>query len=320
MKQKMLIIEEYGEEQAQYVRELLRKMTEEKLHLQVRLKYYRETLTGKKLDSMADLIKEAGKNKEFIVDVILETDQWKQIKRLYKKINQYSVRLELSVSEQMSGRMVKRYAKKMQLEKLLICCKDYKRFQEAYQVWKSVGVTIEPVGYMLSAQEFKDFFDKWIHDAEAVWLEEIEDLSYSILTGVSSGSCEHHSCMGKYVYLDAEGKLYFCSRKKEAAGMYSMREAYRETLYDETYQAVLQNAIAKRTQCMEQCDMFGLCRGGCPLEEADGIACTEYREKIQFVAGFLGKEISNGFINMENACLRKLYLSLIAYGFRTEER
>lgn len=319
MKQKTFIIEEYEEEQKTYVQESLLKMTEEgNTHLQLRLKYYQKPLTAKKLDCMADLIKEIGKKQEFTIDIVLETNQWARVKRLYKKLNQYSLRLELAVSDRVTTKAVARYAKKTQLEKLLITCEDYVSFQKAYQKWKTVGLTIEAVEYTFSVQEYQDFFDKWVHDAEAVWLTPFEDILYSMLTGISSGSCEHSSCMGKYLYLDAEGNVYFCARKKAAAKMYHIREQHQEALYNETYQIALQRAIEKRTQCMEQCTLFGMCRGGCPLTKPEPSFCAEYVQKLQHTERFLEKEIQNGFINMENPCLRKLYLTMIAYGFRQE--
>ena len=100
--------------------------------------------------------------------------------------------------------------------------------------------------------------------------------------------------------------------------MYSLHEKPTELLYNEIYDCVLSTAVAKRKQCMEGCQVFGLCRGGCPLVEHSPEHCGAYIQKVARIGAFIDKEIKTAFVDIENPCMRQFYLSLIAYGFRLE--
>lgn len=317
MKRKIFIIEEYEIEKQTRVQQLISKIVQEgDINLLLRLKYYHTPLTSKLIDSIADTIKNVGKEQEFVVDIVLETDQWRNIKALHRKLNQYAISIELKVSDGLKTKEIIRYKDKLLLEKLLVACEDYTTFHQAFHRWKETGLSIDTVDYELAHKEYLDFFEEWIHDAKATWFIPFEDIISSMLTGISSGNCEYSSCMGKYLYLDKNDQVYFCAKKREHTQMYSLGEAMPESLYNEVYERALSMVIAKRNPCVENCQLFHLCRGGCAFLEKKPEVCEEYAKKISRMEDFIRKEIENAFADIENPCMRQLYLSFIAYGFR----
>lgn len=316
MKRKTLIIEEYDTDRQSRVQALISQYVKDgDVNLFLCLQYYRVPLRGKMLDSIADTLKAVGKTREFTVDVALRTDQWKAVKRLRKRLNRYAISVELKATPRLRIRELQRYKQKMILERLIVESGDCASFRQAYDQWKALGLPIRLEGCELTQPEYFAFFDAWIHDPKAAWFEPFEDIISGLLTGVPAGSCQHSSCMGKYLYLDEAENVYFCGQKKEAARMYSLRQGLPEPLYQECYGAALRTAIERRTECMDSCQLFGLCKGGCPLAAKTTEACAEYEQKISKIGAFLQEGMADAFTGIENPCVRQMYLSLIAYGF-----
>lgn len=278
-----------------------------------------DSLTKGCLNSFADTVKAVGKEHEFLVSITIETHQWKNIKRLRKCLNQYAMNIDLKVQEGIKVSEVKKYTKKVLLEKVILSCRDYLQFCEKYHVWKKTGVSVQLEGYELSIDEYLNFFEMWIHDAEAVWFVPFEDMANSILTGVHVENCENNSCMGKYLYLDKQDNVYFCSKKPEVSKMYCLKQENPKDIYNEVYNNTLHTAIEKRTECQNECEIFGFCRGACPLKERKKEACMALMQKVACWGTFLEKEARNAFVEIENPCMRQLYLSLSAYGFNFVE-
>jgi len=133
MKQKTLIIEEYECSRQEKVQRLITDLVKEPdVNLNVRLVYDQVELTKQVLNSIADTIKAVGKQQEFLVDVVLVTHQWNNVKRLRKCLNQYAISVELQVSKQVKIAEVKKYTKKLLLEKILVSCENYQQFCEMY--------------------------------------------------------------------------------------------------------------------------------------------------------------------------------------------
>lgn len=317
MREKTLIIEEYEEKRQEKFRQILSRMVrDEQVNLTVRLVYHRVEITRKILDSIADTIKSVGKEREFMIEVILETDQWKRLKRLYKVLNQYGITVELCGSDSINIMQLKKYKRKMLLERVILHSESYEDFHSQYEKWKIAEIPIQLKGYTLSSTEYREFFEEWVYDAHAVWFFPFEDTISSILTGVTTESCEHNSCMGKYIHLDEKDRVSFCKKGLEPTKLYVLDETKEGPLFEhEIYQNVLGDAIEKRARCQKECQMFGLCRGGCPLESADTSTCNAYIEKIAYTGRFLEQEGKTAFVHVENPCLRQLCLSLLAYGF-----
>ncbi len=317
MKRKVFIVEDYIIEKQDILKNMISRLVQgEETELLLHFCFDKVPLTAKVLDHIADTVKEIGKKVEFCVDVTVETNQWKTVKKLRKQLNQYAISVEAEVSEAMSVKDVQRYKEKMLLEKLVLQCEDYASFLKLYEIWKFAGVSVKLKGYELTGEEFAQFFESWIHDKNAAGFEPFEDFIGSLTTGLVINDCRYSSCMGRILYLDRDDQVYFCEKKKEQTKMYSAAQGIPEKLYNEVYSEVLGSAIAKRNQCSNQCEMFGLCRGGCPLEEVNPQTCHDFARKIAAVGEVIEREIGTAFTNLENPYLRQYSLTLIAYGFR----
>lgn len=320
MKQKELVLEEYELNKADRVEELLTKFTAGGgIGLVLRLRYYRTPLEGKYLDSLAHMLNKLGRQQEFLVDMVVETNQWKRVKSLYRKLNQFSVRAEVEVNEKDRVKELEKYKNKMLLDRVLVRADSYEAFRLAFDKWKKAGLSIGLVGYELTQEEFFDWFQLWIHDPEAVWFGPFEGLLQSAFMGSTTVSCEHSSCLGKRLCVAEDNSVYFCSKKLDGTFMYQLMDELPENLYNQVYGEVLNKAIEKRKACMEGCGLFGMCKGGCIMEQ-DGDYCRKYQEKAAFLMSFLEKNAPDVFAGIENPCIRQLYLSLVAYGYIMEPR
>ena len=317
MKQKTLILEEYQPDMQKEVGMLLERLvTEEETSVMVVLKYFRISPDKENLLSFAEMMKAVGRKKEFTVDVILETNHWKRVRRLRKTLNRFSIRIRLWVTKDLKPAELVKQRERMLLDTLVIPCQDYGQFYEAYERWKQVGLTLCPEPYRLNGEAFLKFFSEWIQDPKAVWPESLEDMATSLLTGLPSSDCWYSSCLGNYLYLDAEGCVYFCREKRQEACLGRAEELSEQLFEQDSYQKALEGAIHRRRNCVENCRIYSFCKGGCPLEEQADRRCQEQHRQLDAIREVLEKELPTAFENMENRCLRKLCLSLVAYGFR----
>ncbi len=317
MKQKNLIIEEYQPHWQRDVQLLLRQLvTEEETSVMLVLKYFRTPVSKRALLSFADLVKDVGREQEFTVDVTLETDQWKRVRGLLKTLNRFSIRIRLWVTEGLKLSELLRYRDRMQLDTLVLPCQDFADFYMAYEKWKRLGLTVCPEPYQLFGEEFLKFFPDWLEDPDAVWPESFQDGISSLMTGLGSSDCRYSSCLGKYLYLDADDYLYFCKEKRQDACLGRLQELSGPLFEQERYQKALKRAIDRRRSCRESCAIYSFCKGGCPLEMREDSSCQELKQQIDRIQEVLEKELPTAFENVGNPCVRQLCLSLIAYGFR----
>lgn len=320
MKQKTLILEEYQPDRQKEAGRLLRLLAaEEETSVMVILRYLQTPPDKEKVLSIAELMKTVGREREFTADVILETNQWKAVRRLKKTLNRFSIRIRLWVTKELKPKELVKYKERMLLDTLVLPCQDFAQFHGAYEKWKQVGLMLGTEPYRLGGEDFSElfleFFNEWLQDSEAVWLEELEDMSGSLLTGLPTSDCRYSSCLGKYLYLDADGRVYFCREKRRETCL-GRAEELSEQLFDkDSYQRVLEGAIRQRRSCGESCGIYSFCKGGCPLEERADLRCQELHRQLGIIREVLEKELPTAFENIENRCLRQLCLSLVAYGF-----
>ena len=82
------------------------------------------------------------------------------------------------------------------------------------------------------------------------------------LLGSSPFSCANSSCLNKSVYVDGDD-IYFCPFSKDSliGSINDIDNVYNQ----EGFIKVIKEATAKRNECMSSCDVYPLCKGGCPL-------------------------------------------------------
>jgi radical SAM protein with 4Fe4S-binding SPASM domain len=260
-------------------------------------------------------MKAIGEKYEFTLLVSVETDQWERIRGLRKILNRYGFEVRLLVSDSINAELVKKYNRKLLLEQIILGADNFEDLRAEYHRWKGVGITVSAESYELTEEEYRQFFSEWISDEDGVWFLPFRNIFSSLLMGVSVEDCEHSSCLGKYLYVDEAGSVYFCRKKKSESVMYRIAEQQEGQLYRGSYEDTLGACIKARKECRDNCGKFNICHGGCPLNPRKNTMCTAYRNLIPELVDFIQKEIGNYFSDLKNPCLRQLYLSMIAYGY-----
>lgn len=312
MKEKTLTIEEYGSRNREKTEQVLDQfLAEDDLYLTVRFRFYRRKIDKKLLEEIAALIREKGRKKEFVVRLILETDQWKTVIKLCKTMNQYGMGAELQAVPSLKPGTVKKFGKKMLLEDLIFTGADFDTLKKEYHTYKHTGVTMAALcgACEPDAEQYAAWFDEWVNDPDAGWVDLFLDAAAYAFMGIHMSDCTHDSCMGKNIYVDPEGKVFFCPRKKNGSRM--------ETdVQDAAYQNALKKAIERRRTCKAECQWFSCCQGGCPLEETSKESCGDYMKKMQHVWNYIEKHSENMFLDVPNPAFRQMFLNAAGFGFR----
>ena len=131
MREKNLVIEDYGPANEKKAKAVLDKLLlTEELDLTVQWRFYERKLDKRLLTSLAEVIRERGRKKEFSVNMVIETNQWQRAGKLRKILNQYGFTLELLASPSLRPETVRNLQKKMLLEHVIVTGKDYQTLRK----------------------------------------------------------------------------------------------------------------------------------------------------------------------------------------------
>lgn len=151
---------------------------------------------------------------------------------------------------------------------------------ENYKYFASKGVDVafspmfnEGAGKNLggiSAKYYVDqmnrLFDYWLYDKNGVGVKEFRTY-VSMALGGCEKVCTNSSCLGKWLSISADGSLCNCGRylvKEYPYGNIDDIEDISEVFRSEGFKAMLRGSIERRKKCLEKCDYFKYCEGGCP--------------------------------------------------------
>ena len=89
--------------------------------------------------------------------------------------------------------------------------------------------------------------------------------------GLAPYSCKFCSCLGKTIYIDQSGKPDSCPFKANRIELNNLEKCsqLQEAFDTADYAQLIQEAIRRRENCRKNCDIYGLCQGGCPLDIGD---------------------------------------------------
>lgn len=318
MKEKILIIEDYNsanQEQVKHFLDLLLKT--EDLDLEIQWRFYQRKITQKLLSEIASLIRSKGEHREFSVLMVIETNQWRAVKRLRKCLNQYGITVKLALSDSLKPQTVLRLQKQMLLEYVIVTASDYTTLRKISDPYWKAGVSLIVRGCNLDVRQYTSWFDQWIQTCDGGWIDIFMDAVSCLYTGIHTTDCCHDSCLGKYLYLDAQGNSYFCAEKKAES---LMQNIPKNEIYSASYTETLKKAIKKRKSCTDNCAGFASCQGGCPLSEDRLIPCTEYLDKLDYIRDYILAHSEHMFFDVPNPGLRQMFLNAAAFGFRMKSR
>lgn len=122
--------------------------------------------------------------------------------------------------------------------------------------------------------------------------------------------CKFGSCLGSVLYVDANGNVCFCPWHPELSAVGTLKDNV-NYFNEKNAITVLNDAIAKRKKCKNECKYFEYCSGGCPLEEG----CLGFPELFEKNKNFIDKIIADGEdLSDQNLAVAKIVIKDITYG------
>lgn len=114
-------------------------------------------------------------------------------------------------------------------------------------------------------QEYIKFFDYWVNDTKCnIKIRNFETVLNHIIYNYSS-MCSYTSCLGKWVGIHYDGKIYPCNRSfpiEYCFGNISDYEDIRQCFESQSFLALTEKAVERRKKCAN-CELFSFCAGGC---------------------------------------------------------
>ena len=101
----------------------------------------------------------------------------------------------------------------------------------------------------------------------------LADLYHLTTAGKAVYQCHYSSCLGKTLYIGADGSVSFCPHHIEQSRIGTV-EKLDGIFENPVFYEVLSGTVAKRRQCKQTCSHFEKCKGGCPFEND----CEEFRK------------------------------------------
>ena len=184
------------------------------------------------------------------------------------------------------------------------------------------GRTIENSELLISTNEYVSnmcaLFDYWLLDSSCKISVEPFMGYIRALCGYNT-KCITQGCLYKWLCLDSTGAIFPCGRMVDnthelnhITSISSVDDIFNSTAYKELTQA----AILRRDLCLQNCDLFRYCRGGCnadafmygDISQNNHIACLSYKAIMKHIITQLAT-INNDSQNI-NPYVRK-YISKI---------
>lgn len=115
-------------------------------------------------------------------------------------------------------------------------------------------------------KNFNNFFKYWAFDLNCnINVSTCIDYA-NLIINQYSGICTHNSCLKKWLCLDSNGHLYPCDRL--CLNEYDLGDILNMNTIDEAFENenfinLLKKNILRRQECIEYCEYFKNCYGGC---------------------------------------------------------
>jgi len=122
---------------------------------------------------------------------------------------------------------------------------------------------LNPDNYIHS---FVEFFKYWVFDTDCnINVSTCMNFA-NLIINEYSGICTHSSCLKKWLCLDSNGHIYPCDRlclNEYDLGYVPEINVIDEAFENEKFIKLLQKNILRRQTCIETCEYFKNCYGGC---------------------------------------------------------
>ena len=132
--------------------------------------------------------------------------------------------------------------------------------------------------------------------------------AYAACSGTPAIGCTHTSCLGKTLYISRDSTVSYCPYFVEKSKIGKL-DSIHSLFNHPNFLATLKRIIDKRNSCKQSCELFPVCRAGCPLS----FDCEAFKIRYQDACNDLSKliemraELSSLPLYKEYAVLYKLF-------------
>lgn len=156
--------------------------------------------------------------------------------------------------------------------------------------------TLNPEQYI---ENFVTFFKYWALDTECdINVSTCLDL-VNLIVNNHTGVCTFNSCLGKWICFDSNGHVYpcdrLCLREYDLGDIKEMKDID-EVFQNSNFVSLIQKSISRRQECINSCDYYENCYGGC---NANAILGEINHNNVScFIQKGILKEIKNFIIEL----------------------
>lgn len=128
-------------------------------------------------------------------------------------------------------------------------------------------------------------------------------------------NCSHSSCLGSWIAIEPNGDITPCSRSFDDRFIYANIddiEDIREIYDSRAYRKILQMAVERRRKCIETCEFYDFCQGGCNNNAYVGNGIENNKDWFCKTLFSLLTKIKNYFLSLpkkyvfKNSVVRKI--------------
>ena len=187
--------------------------------------------------------------------------------------------------------------------------------KQTYEKFRTAGL---PVCFSKPeyTSETKAWFDTWVFDKGAVGVNTFTDIMGMLLLGIRSHNCRYSSCVGNTYYADGKGRFYLCPihlGEETCLGTMEDMGALSQSFGQPTTYKVLLSCVNKREACLNNCQVFSCCYGGCPMETEKGENCSHYATLVTHIGNTLREIYEKDRLGDVNPVVRSAILNAIAF-------
>jgi len=132
-----------------------------------------------------------------------------------------------------------------------------------------------------------DLFDYWLEDKNCNIVVDPFDEYVKLACGVAK-CCSHSSCLFRWMSIDSNGDITPCGRNytyKYSMGNVKQYTNLKDAFSSQGYQTLLNETVSRRNKCIENCDLYSFCKGGCNndklldgnVENNGGFSCLVFK-------------------------------------------
>lgn len=142
-------------------------------------------------------------------------------------------------------------------------------------------------------KNMSDLFDYWLKDVDCNINVDPFDEYVKLACGLAT-SCSHSSCLFRWMSIDALGDITPCGRnysEKYNLGNIKEYDNLKDAFRTQAYLNLLDESVTRRNKCLENCDVYNFCKGGCnndklldgKIEDNGGFSCLVFKGLFSYI-------------------------------------